>query len=73
MLLVLATMPFPVAGLLYIVVFGVGSTLGMLVMSGLLGAPFALAARRSARAHAAVQTVAGGTSLLGVLLVWTTT
>ncbi len=43
-------------------------------MSGLLGVPFALAARRSARAHAAVQAVAGGTSLaLGLLLVWTTT
>lgn len=67
-------MPSPVAGLLYIVVFGVGSTLGMLVMSGLLGVPFALAARRSARAHAVVQAVAGGTSLaLGLLLVWTTT
>jgi hypothetical protein len=36
MLLVLATLSSPAAALLYVVVFGVGSTVGMLVLSGLI-------------------------------------
>jgi hypothetical protein len=44
MLLVLSTIPSPVGGFLYVLVFGVGSTAGMLVLSGLIGIPFAVSA-----------------------------
>ncbi len=71
MLLVLTTIPSSLEQLLYILVFGVGSTGGMLVLSGLIGIPFAVTARRSLRAHSTIQALAGGTSLvLGVVLAW---
>ena len=41
LLLVLATMPSTLAALLYVAVFGIGSTLGMIIVSGLIGIPFA--------------------------------
>jgi len=71
MLLVLTTIPSSLGQLLYIFVFGVGSTGGMLVLSGLIGIPFALTARRSLRAHATIQALAGAASLIvGVALAW---
>lgn len=39
--LVLTSMPSPAAALAYLAVFGVGSTAGMLALSGLIGVPFA--------------------------------
>jgi ABC-type nickel/cobalt efflux system permease component RcnA len=50
-------------GLLYLAVFGVGSTLGMLLMSGLIGLPFALSGRRLTRLNHGLQTTAGGLSI----------
>jgi ABC-type nickel/cobalt efflux system permease component RcnA len=50
-------------GLLYLAVFGIGSTLGMLLMSGLIGLPFALSARRLSRFNYGLQTAAGGLSV----------
>ena len=50
-------------GLLYLAVFGIGSTLGMLLMSGLLGLPFALSARRISRLNFGLQTIAGALSI----------
>lgn len=71
MLLVLATIPSAVGGLLYVLVFGVGSTAGMLLLSGLIGIPFAVTAGRSRAALTAVQALAGAASLLlGCWLVW---
>lgn len=64
MLLVLTSIPSPVGGLVYILVFGVGSTAGMLLLSGLIGIPFAATAGRSARSQAAIQALAGGVSLI---------
>ena len=63
-LVVLATLPSPGAALLYILVFGVGSTAGMLVLSGLIGLPFALLARGSARALTLMQLAVGALSIL---------
>jgi high-affinity nickel permease len=63
-LVVLATLPSPGAALLYILVFGVGSTAGMLVLSGLIGLPFALLARGSTRALTLMQLAVGAVSVL---------
>jgi hypothetical protein len=63
-LLVLASMPSPAAALAYIVVFGVGSTAGMLVLSGLIGVPFALTAGGSRTLALVLQVVVGTASVL---------
>jgi len=46
MILVVATIPSAVAGLIYIAVFGVGSVGGMLLMSSIVSLPFLLTAGR---------------------------
>ena len=58
-LLVLTQIESAALGLLYLGVFGLGSVLGMLLMSGLIGVPFALAARRPSAAHYGFQAGAG--------------
>jgi ABC-type nickel/cobalt efflux system permease component RcnA len=50
-------------GLLYLALFGIGSTFGMLLMSGLIGLPFALSARRLSSFNYGLQTMAGGLSI----------
>lgn len=73
MLLVAAAIPSPVGGLLYILIFGAGSTVGMLVLSGLIGLPFVVTANWSPRALMFIQIVAGVVStILGFTLLWTT-
>jgi hypothetical protein len=68
-LLVLTTMPSPAAAVVYILVFGVGSTAGMLLLSGLIGVPFALTAGGSRTLGAALQLVVGACSILvGMLM-----
>jgi hypothetical protein len=67
MLLVLGTIPSPVGALAYILVFGLGSTAGMLLLSGLVGLPFALATQRAEGLRTALQVGAGLASVaLGV-------
>jgi high-affinity nickel permease len=68
MLLTLAAIPSAVGALVYVLVFGLGSTLGMLVLSGLMGVPLALSAGRSRVAQVVLQTLAGSASL--VLGLW---
>jgi high-affinity nickel-transport protein len=66
-LLVLGSIPSPVGALAYIVVFGVGSTAGMLLLSGLVGLPIALASGGTHRLQTALQLVAGiGSAGLGI-------
>jgi ABC-type nickel/cobalt efflux system permease component RcnA len=67
-LLVLTTMPSPAAAVLYILVFGVGSTAGMLVLSGLIGVPFALTTGGSRALTTALQLIVGASSILVGLL-----
>ena len=64
MLLILGTLPSPVRVLLYILVFGIGSTAGILVLSGLIGIPFVVTADRSRAARATIQVLAGAASLI---------
>ena len=67
MLLVLGTIPSPVGALAYILVFGLGSTAGMLLLSGLVGLPFALAAQRAEGLRTVLQVGAGvASAALGV-------
>jgi ABC-type nickel/cobalt efflux system permease component RcnA len=71
MLLVLTTIPSPVAGLAYILIFGFGSVGGMLVLSSAIGLPFVVTAHRFATLNRRIQVAAGLTSVLfGVFLSW---
>lgn len=63
-LLVLTQIPSVLLGLVYLGVFGIGSTLGMLLMSGLIGLPFALSATRLTKFNYSMQTLAGSASIL---------
>ena len=68
-LLVLTTMPSPAAAGVYLLVFGLGSTAGMLLLSGLIGIPFALTAGASRTLATTLQAVVGTCSILvGVLM-----
>jgi len=62
-LLVLTQIQSVSLGLLYLALFGVGSTLGMLLMSGLIGLPFAFSGRRLTSINYGLQTVAAGLSI----------
>jgi hypothetical protein len=66
--LVLTTLPSTAARLTYMVVFGLGSTLGMAALSGLLGWPLAHAGRHRGLARAL--SLAVGCVSTGLGLVW---
>lgn len=71
MLIVLAAIPSPMLGILYIAIFGVGSMGGMFIMSTLIGIPFVVTAQRSQRLNLLVRGIAGVVSLLfGLFLAW---
>jgi len=58
-LLVLTQIHSSLLGLLYLSVFGMGSIIGMLLMSGLMGLPFVLSSRRVTGIHYSLQLAAG--------------
>ncbi|HKO96402.1 MAG TPA: hypothetical protein VJU86_05400 [Pyrinomonadaceae bacterium] len=62
-LLVLSQIQSVGLGLLYLLLFGLGSTMGMLFMSGMIGLPFALSARRLTGINNGLQTAAGVISI----------
>lgn len=62
-LLVLTQIDSALIGLAYLAVFGVGSILGMLLMSGLVGLPFALSARKLTGMHYGLQAAVGVLSI----------
>jgi len=64
--LVLATLPTTTARLTYMALFGVGSTLGMAIVSGLLGWPLARLGANQALARTVSITVGCVSTLLGV-------
>jgi len=71
MLLVLSTIPEPVRAVLYVAVFALGSTLGMVGMSLLVGLPMRLTAIRFARLNLALRGLAGCFSLVvGLTMVY---
>ena len=71
MLLVLTTIPSPLVGLSYIVVFGVGSIGGMMVMSTLVALPARFTVNRFTRVNFALRGLAGLFSLsFGLFMVY---
>jgi sulfite exporter TauE/SafE len=71
MLLVLTTIPSPMAGLLYIVIFGFGSVGSMLVLSSLIGLPFIFTAQRFTVLNRWIRLVAGlASAAFGLFLGW---
>jgi cytochrome c biogenesis protein CcdA len=68
-LLVLSTIDTLLEGVAYILVFGVGSILGMMIISTALGVPFALSAKWSGKLNERIRLLAGAVSVvLGVLV-----
>ena len=71
MLLVLTTIPSPLAGLAYILIFGAGSVGGMLLLSSMIGLPFIFTARRFTLLNRWLRVAAGAASLaFGLFLAW---
>jgi sulfite exporter TauE/SafE len=71
MLLVIPTIDSRLLGLLYIIIFGVGSIGGMMLMSLLVGLPFSLTALRFNRFNSLLQSVAGLISVgLGFFIIY---
>ncbi|MBI5472735.1 MAG: urease accessory protein UreH [Ignavibacteriae bacterium] len=71
MLLVLATISSQLLALLYIGIFGIGSIGGMMLMSTLIGLPFAVTAKKSHALNTIVRSIAAATSILfGLFLAW---
>jgi ABC-type nickel/cobalt efflux system permease component RcnA len=62
-LLVLTQIKSAWLGLLYLMIFGAGSIIGMLLMSGLIGLPFALTSRNLSGLHHRLQAAAAGLSI----------
>jgi ABC-type nickel/cobalt efflux system permease component RcnA len=70
-LAVLTTIPSVALGLIYIAIFGMGSIGGMLLMSALIGLPFAVTARRFSMINGGIRLFAGLFSILfGLALAW---
>lgn len=69
MLLVLGTIQSPMEGVVYILIFGVGSILGMMLISTLIGLPFALSSGRFASINQTIRFMAGALSVaLGIFV-----
>ena len=68
-ILTASTVQDPVIGLLYVVLFGLGSIAGMLALSSVLAVPLAWTARAFTRAHHSLQAAVGlATIVLGTLV-----
>lgn len=63
-LLVLASIESPVAGLVYILLFGLGSVLSMGIMTVIIGLPFVMSAGRLPNLNRTIQFAVGSLSIL---------
>ena len=71
MLLILGTISSTMQGLLYIVVFGVGSTIGMLIISTIISLPFVYTSKKSTNVNRIMSLSAGSASVIaGVLIMF---
>lgn len=64
MLLILTTIPTSTAGIMYLVIFGLGSIAGMLIMSALISIPFVLTANKYIYMNDGIKVIAGISSIL---------
>jgi len=64
MLLVLASIESPIAGLVYIMLFGLGSVLSMGIMTVVIGLPFVISAGRLPHLNRTIQFAVGSLSIL---------
>jgi len=70
-LLALGAVTSPLQGILYILTFGIGSMLGMALLSMVISIPMRLFARRLTWAHNAFQMLVGALTIgLGVLVLY---
>jgi cytochrome c biogenesis protein CcdA len=70
-LLVLTTMSDPRWGMVYLAVFGLGTVLGMMLITMVVALPFAYTHRHSARINLGLRLASGALSLgFGLLLAW---
>ena len=70
-LLVVSTMSSVAQGLVFLLVFGIGSILGMMLFSGLIGLPFRFTAGLSLRLNLWIRGAAGLISVaLGLFIMW---
>ena len=70
MLLVLPTISSPAVALLYIAIFGIGSIVGMMIMSVLMGLPLYFTAERFTAVNKGIRLIAGAFSIVwGALLI----
>ena len=71
MLLLIPTIPSPALALVYILVFGFGSIIGMMAMSFLIGVPLHFTAYRFNVINSGIRLFAGLFSLtIGVMMIW---
>lgn len=71
MLLIIPTIESKITGLLYVIIFGIGSIAGMMLMSFLVGLPFRLTAAKFNKFNLVLQCVAGLVSVgLGLKVVY---
>jgi ABC-type nickel/cobalt efflux system permease component RcnA len=71
MLLVLSTIQSPLGGLVYIIIFGLGSVGGMFLLSGIISLPFILTAQRFTLMNRWIRVFAGIASVsFGIYLAW---
>ncbi len=70
-LLVMSSMSSVPQGMVFLLLFGIGSILGMLLFSGIIGLPFKFTAGVSARLNLWVQGIAGAVSVaFGLFIMW---
>ncbi len=70
-LLILSTIQSPQVAILYLLIFGLGTIIGMMIVTTLLGMPIIFAARKFTNAHKFVTTASGILSLaFGLYLAW---
>jgi high-affinity nickel-transport protein len=68
---VLSTIESPLGALAYIVIFGLGSVGGMLLLSGIISLPFVLTAQRFSAMNRTIRVIAGLASIaFGLFLGW---
>jgi hypothetical protein len=69
MLLVLSTMESFIVGIIYIILFGIGSIIGMGIVGGLISLPFVITSKKFSSLNIKIRYITGAVSIIfGVFL-----